>query len=88
MHSTFEPSSSITNNCMTWGRRLGGLNPLRLLVKHTFPPGSGHGPVLNTPYPKLFFPSSGVRKSLLQFPAPVFGVNRWSVSRTTFLDFT
>jgi hypothetical protein len=48
-HSTFEPSSSMTNNCMTCGSRLGGLNPLRLLVNITFPPGSGHGPVLNTP---------------------------------------
>ena len=82
MHSTFEPSSSMTKSCKVCVSRLGGRNALRLLVKTTLPPGSGHGPVLKTPYSMKFLPGSGVRKSFDQLPAPVLGVNCWWVSRT------
>ena len=70
------------------GSRFGGLKALRLLAKITLPPGSGHGPMLNTPNGSAFFPGSGVRKSLAQFPAPVFGVNSCGVSRTVFFVLT
>ena len=80
--------SSMTKSCSAIGRvALRRAEAVAVAGERKPPAGQRtRAHVVDAVLDSAILPSSGVRKSLDQFAAPVLGVNCWLVSRTIFCD--